>query len=134
MRSLTAILLSLVCGVSLTLPPGWCCAASTSMPCRPTETPAAAHSCCRHKPPADTPPACTPAPTGEQPGPCICAGQRLAAPGEQKTSLPDLDALAGELVRDATPQTAAGGARWTWSADPGPGDSPLHLLHCVWLC
>jgi hypothetical protein len=134
MRPFQLRLSALACGLLLALPPGWCC---LLLPCpvraaAPAQTEATADEaqcpCCRHTVPQPQPPSDAAPPRCPQPTCCA------AAPDAVKPSAPLADtALPAALpAADLSPCPAPTGP--AAAVAPSPASTPLHVLHCVWLC
>jgi hypothetical protein len=133
MGNLTRHLLSLVAGVMLALPPGWCCILA----------PAAAVAA--ERPSVPGPPACCPG----------CCPEPSPAQDEQPPSRAPCTVCCGDQnvplskrATDYAPDATVAALPVTVAVLPGPGGAPgriapawplsppraLHLLQCVWLC
>ncbi len=144
MRPLLLRLLVLACGLLLALPPGWCCllplcpaaqhaapVTAPAGPCEPEETCCCCGAGARPVPPPASP---TPAPI---PATCCpgCADRDVTAPDAVKPPVVSPDA-APVAALPAGPHLLSGASSAGPAADLGPlcHSTPLHVLHCVWLC
>lgn len=124
MGTLLRHLLALVCGLTLALPPGWCCAlAQVQVRGADTTTSGCCHGGRPEKPSAPK------VPDGSQP--CCFDRSTPPAPDGPKVLAADIaPAAVWTLVPAFTPD--CGGV----TAPPAPlvHSPPAHVLHCVWLC
>ena len=140
----TGRVLTLVCGVLLALPPGWCCAAIAGQCCGPTLPSAPATSkCCTGKTCAGQTcsSGCLTELTHEHsatlPKPnCPCDASCCERPPADlpKVERPALDlGTVGVLVPFANAADHPVVAILV-NVPPRSAFPPLHVLHCVWLC
>jgi hypothetical protein len=124
--------LMLVCGLSLALPPGWCCMLPALGAFQETEpvasNPPSCCECCKVPAPTKTP---APRPAPLPPGKCPCDDRHSATPDGPKVVGCDLAAATPSPVLDLPP-AAVEGCRAVSS--PFCFGLSLQLLHRVWLC
>lgn len=128
--------LMLVCGLTLALPPGWCCLLASQTTA--TTAPRPGTCCCtcpasgaKEQPPGSEPPK---SPTAPLPKHCPCTDRQtvLTAGVTPEQADGGVIPLAIFPVLDIRPALAGIVGRVDSDAHPPP--LRLHVLHCQWLC
>lgn len=128
MATLLRHLLAFVCGLTLALPPGWCCALS-QFGLRGTGTPTS--GCCQGAGEQQEP-ATPKAPTPDRSQPCGCV-DRNTPPEPGKPRLSGVDFAASSTLAP-TPVFSPESCCVTLPRVAIVHSPPFHVLHCVWLC
>jgi hypothetical protein len=131
--------LALACGLLLALPPNWCCAVGIGQCCgpRPAASPCGkcsacpecgGESCCSSTkaPAAPAPPAEPPCKRG-----CCEWPPTVAVP---KAETPTADPAPAAVAAPFAPAPGSVSGAVIAGRPAGPSPTPLHVLHCVWLC
>jgi len=126
--------LVLFCGLTLVLPPGWCCV-MVAAPCCQGK---------KHREPARETPVCphcqseTPsapgddAPVKPKRGPVCCCDKELPTLASRTTPTPQAVAIVTAVEETAAaPSPLSSSTLWLAVHSGLP---PLHILHCLWLC
>jgi hypothetical protein len=136
MRGTVCRRLVLASALLLALPPGWCCYAAPPCCAAPRQRqgeppPAPCKHCCQDEaPPGQDDQGPPPAP--KRPVKRLCCEWQPTDRPEAGPHLPDLAAFALPLAVPPPPITFGGSVAVAGIVPVLP--SPLHVLHCVWLC
>ncbi len=133
MRTTLARALVLACGVTLALPPGWCCILGVRTRPHVTKVTTAPHcpGCC-HRQPAEPLPGDLPPAPPRMPVFCCCPVNARVPPSPNDAPPQPRPRLASAFVPPAPPPPAVGPVQ-----PPDSGHDvavPVHVLRCVWLC